>query len=115
MTTAPRSPFIGAPLLPTMVKLAIPGILGALLQSAMMMVEAGYLRHVGTDALASVAVVFPLVMLAAMFSAGAVGGAVSGATARAMGAGDQRQASAWTLYLRWTRVTGPQARQMQIA
>ena len=94
MTSAAQSPFIGAPLLPTMLKLAIPGIIGALLQSAMMMVEAGYLRHVGTDALASVAVVFPLVMLAAMFSAGAVGGAVSGATARAMGAGDHRQAGA---------------------
>jgi len=94
LTAATPSPFIGAPLVPTMIKLAIPGILGALLQSAMMMVEAGYLRHVGTDALASVAVVFPLVMLAAMFSAGAVGGAVSGATARAMGAGDHQQASA---------------------
>lgn len=75
-----------------MARLAVPGVVGALMQSALMVIEAGYLQRVGTEALASVAVVFPLVMLAAMFSAGAIGGAVSGATARAMGAGDLQQA-----------------------
>lgn len=94
MSGATRSTLVGAPLAATLVRLAIPGIIGSLIQSAMMVVEAGYLQEVGTDALASVAVVFPLVMLAAMFSAGAIGGAVSGATARAMGAGDHQQASA---------------------
>ncbi|MBX2886059.1 MAG: hypothetical protein KTR32_39250 [Granulosicoccus sp.] len=43
--------------------------------------------------LAAVAVVFPLVMLAAMFSAGAIGGAVTGRTARALGSGNIDEAS----------------------
>ncbi|MEZ5729334.1 MAG: MATE family efflux transporter [Burkholderiaceae bacterium] len=91
---ASSSRLVGAPLVPTMLRLAVPGVIGALIQSAQMMVEAGFLRHVGTDALAAVAVVFPLVMLAGMFSAGAMGGAVAGATARALGAGDSGRASA---------------------
>ena len=57
-------------------------------------VEARFLKAAGADALAAVALVFPLIILAAMFSAGAIGGAVSGRTARAVGAGDSTQASA---------------------
>lgn len=89
-----QSPLVGAPLAPTMFKLAVPGVIGALLFSALSMAEAGFLKNAGVDALAAVAVVFPLIMLAAMFSAGAIGGAVSGLTARAIGAGDHQEASA---------------------
>ena len=88
------SPLVGAPLARTMFKLAVPGVIGSLLFSSVGLVEATYLKHAGADALASVAVVFPLVILAAMFSAGAMGGAISGFTARAVGAGDSDQASA---------------------
>lgn len=84
---------VGTPLGPTMLRLAIPGVIGALLFSALGLIEAAYLRAAGADALAAVAVVFPLVMLSAMFSAGAIGGAVSGRTARAIGAGDADEAS----------------------
>ena len=88
------SPLVGAPLLATMLRLSVPGVIGALLFSALGLAEAGFLKSAGADALASVAVVFPLVILAAMFSAGAMGGAISGFTARAIGAGDQEQAAA---------------------
>jgi len=88
------SPLVGAPLARTMFKLAVPGVIGSLLFSSVGLVEATYLKHAGADALAAVAVVFPLVILAAMFSAGAMGGAISGFTARAVGAGDSDQASA---------------------
>ncbi len=77
-----------------MFRLAIPGVIGALLFSGLGLVEAGFLKSAGTDALASVAVVFPLIILAGMFSAGAMGGAISGFTARAIGAGDREQAEA---------------------
>lgn len=87
------STLVGAPLGPTMVRLAIPGVIGALLFSLTGLIEARFLRSSGADALAAVALVYPLVILAAMFSAGAIGGAVSGLTARAIGAGDDREAS----------------------
>ncbi len=88
------SPLVGAPLASTMFRLAVPGVIGALLFSSPGLVEASFLKAAGADALAAVALVFPLVILAAMFSAGAIGGAVSGLTARAIGAGDYKEASA---------------------
>ncbi|MFK7992491.1 MAG: MATE family efflux transporter [Granulosicoccus sp.] len=77
-----------------MFRLAVPGVIGALLFSSVGLVEANFLRASGVNALAAVALVYPLVILAAMFSAGAIGGAVTGLTARAIGAGDTREASA---------------------
>ena len=88
------SPLVGAPLGPTMFRLAVPGVIGALLFSLPGLIEAGFLKTSGADALAAVALVYPLIILAAMFSAGAIGGAVSGLTARAIGAGDHEEASA---------------------
>ncbi|MBX2824309.1 MAG: hypothetical protein KTR33_06240 [Gammaproteobacteria bacterium] len=75
-----------------MFRLAVPGVIGALLFSGLGLVEAGFLKRAGADALAGVAVVFPLIILSAMFSAGAIGGAISGFAARATGAGDETQA-----------------------
>lgn len=88
------SPLVGAPLAPTMFRLAIPGVIGALLFTMPGLIEASFLKQSGADALAAVALVYPLIILTAMFSAGAIGGAVSGLTARAIGAGDDREASA---------------------
>lgn len=88
------SSLVGAPLGRTMLRLSIPGVIGALLFASIGLVEASFLSAAGADALAAAAVVFPLIMLAAMLSAGAIGGAISGRTARAMGAGDQEEASA---------------------
>ena len=88
------SPLVGAPLGSTMFRLAVPGVIGALLTSTPGLVEATFLKTSGAEALAAVALVYPLVILAGMFSAGAFGGAVSGFTARAIGAGDHEQASA---------------------
>ena len=87
------SPLVGAPLAPTMLRLAVPGVIGAILTSMPGLVEATFLKTSGANALAAVALVYPLVILAGMFSAGAFGGAVSGFTARAIGAGDYEEAS----------------------
>lgn len=88
----PNSPFLDAPIGRTLAKLAIPGILASVVQASMSVVEAYFVGGLGRVALASVALVFPIFMLAGMLSAGAIGGAVSGATARAIGAGDQARA-----------------------
>lgn len=87
------SPLIDAPLGPTMFRLAVPGVIGALLTSMPGLIEAAFLKEAGVEALAAVALVYPLVILCGMFSAGAFGGAVSGFIARAIGAGDPEEAS----------------------
>lgn len=69
-------------------------MIGVVMQSMIGIVEAWFLGQLGRTALAGIALVFPMVMLQNMFSAGAVGGAIAGATARALGANDQDQAEA---------------------
>src|SRR5687768_3847104 len=51
-----------------------------------------FVGRLGTEPLAGLALVFPLVMLLQMTSAGAMGGGVSSAISRALGAGDARKA-----------------------
>jgi len=70
----------------------VPGITASVIQASMGVTEAYFVGALGPVALASVALVFPIFMPAGMLSAGAIGGAVSGATARALGAGDVARA-----------------------
>jgi putative MATE family efflux protein len=78
---------LDAPILPAIARLAAPGALLALFQSAVSIADTHFVGRLGTDALAGLALVFPLVMLLQMVSAGAMGGGVSSALARALGAG----------------------------
>ena len=92
MTPAER--ILSRSALPTLLALAWPNVLASLIQSLMIVVDGWYAGSIGTEALAAVALVFPLFMLTMMLSAGAIGGAVTGAMARANGAGDVRLANA---------------------
>ena len=65
-----------------------------LAQSAVGLVETYFIGKLGTDALAGVALVFPLLMLMQMMSAGAMGGGISSAIARALGGGRRADADA---------------------
>jgi Na+-driven multidrug efflux pump len=76
-----------APIAATLVRLAAPNMLVMLAQAAVGLIETYFVGWLGTDALAGVALVFPLVMLMQMMSAGAMGGGISSAVARALGAG----------------------------
>ena len=78
-----------APVLPSVLRLAAPGVVLALFQTAVSIADAHFVGRLGTDALAGLALVFPLVTLLQMTSAGAMGGGVSSAVARALGAGDE--------------------------
>ena len=80
------------PILPTLLVLAAPNILMALVQAGVWGVEAALVGRFGTVALAGLALVFPGLMLMQMMSAGAMGGGVSAAVARALGAGDAARA-----------------------
>ena len=83
------SPLLTAPIVPTLARLAAPGIVLALFQTAVSVADTYYVGRLGTESLAGLALVFPMVMLLQMTSAGARGGGVSSAVARALGAGNR--------------------------
>ena len=89
-----RSRLIDGPVGPTLARLAAPNMLAAFVQSLMSVVEGWLIGGLGTIALAGAALVFPLFMLTTMWSAGAIGGAVAGATARSVGADDRLRGEA---------------------
>ena len=85
-----------APILPTLLRLAAPNVLVMLAQAAAGLIETYFIGQLGTDALAGMALVFPVVMLMQMTSAGAMGGGIASAIARALGAGDARMPMRWS-------------------
>lgn len=85
------------PIGPTLARLAAPNVVATFVMSAMSVAEGYFAGRMGVTALAGLALVFPLVMLTQMLSAGAMGGAVSSAVARALGAGDARRAGSLAL------------------
>jgi putative MATE family efflux protein len=89
---------IEAPIAPTLLRLAIPNVITTLVQASTGLIETYFIGKLGTDALAGVALVFPGVMLMQMMSAGAMGGGVSSAIARALGAGRTEDADATILH-----------------
>ena len=89
---------IEAPIAPTLLRLAIPNVVMTLVQASTGLIETYFIGRLGTDALAGVSLVFPGVMLMQMMSAGAMGGGVSSAIARALGAGRKEDADATILH-----------------
>jgi Na+-driven multidrug efflux pump len=82
------------PILSTLVRLAAPNVLVMLIQAGVGLIETYFVGKLGTDALAGVTLVFPVLMLIQMMSAGAMGGGISSAVARALGAGRRGDADA---------------------
>jgi putative MATE family efflux protein len=78
--------------------MAWPNVLVMLAQAATGLIETWFVSRLGTDALAGMALVFPGVMLVQMISAGAMGGGISSAIARALGAGRRQEADALVLH-----------------
>ena len=92
------------PIGPTLTRLAAPNVIAMLVTAAMSVAEGAFAGALGVSALAGLALVFPLVMLAQMLSAGSMGGAISSAVARALGSGDPARAgrlvaAAWIIAL----------------
>jgi putative MATE family efflux protein len=82
------------PILPTLARLALPNVLAMVLTVLVGIAETYYVGRLGTTPLAAMALVFPFAMLTQMMSAGAMGGGVSSAVSRALGAGDPARATA---------------------
>jgi putative MATE family efflux protein len=89
---------IEGPIAPTLLRLAIPNIITMVVQASTGLIETYFIGKLGTDALAGIALVFPGVMLMQMMSAGAMGGGVSSAIARALGSGRRDDADAIILH-----------------
>jgi putative MATE family efflux protein len=86
------------PIVPTLLKLAAPNLLLLLVQSSIGLIEAYWIGRLGTNELAGVALVFPALMLMQMMSAGAMGGGISSAIARAIGAKRNADANALVIH-----------------
>ena len=89
---------LDAPIAAALMRLAAPNIVVMLAQASVGLIETYFVGWLGTDALAGVALVFPLVMLMQMMSAGAMGGGISAAVAQALGAGRRADADALALH-----------------
>ncbi|MBL0149138.1 MAG: MATE family efflux transporter [Ideonella sp.] len=98
--TAP-DPLLNAPLLPMLLRFALPNMLAMLATALAAIAETSYVGSFGVPSLAGMALVFPLVMLQMMLSAGAMGGGVSSAVSRAFGAGDAARANALAVHALW--------------
>lgn len=94
-------PLLEVAILPTLLRFALPNV-GAMLATALAAIaETTYVGSFGVSSLAGMALVFPFVMLQGMLSAGAMGGGVSSAVSRALGAGDPERANALAVHAMW--------------
>ena len=94
----PADAMLTAPILPTLVRLSLPNMMAMLAMALVTIAETAYVGTLGTPPLAGLTLVFPLVMLQQMMSGGAMGGGVSSAISRALGAGDEQRASALAIH-----------------
>lgn len=98
-SVAPRTrQMLEAPIAPTLLRLAGPNVVVVAVQAAVAAVEAFFVGWLGSEALAGVSLVFPLIMLMQTMSAGGMGGGVASAVARALGGGRRGEASALVLH-----------------
>src|SRR5882757_3556633 len=86
------------PVLSTLLQLAAPNVLNLLAIAGMITFDGLFLGRLGPDALAGVSLAFPFVMLIQHTAASGMGGGVSSAIARALGAGKRDVADALALH-----------------
>ncbi len=85
------------PVLPTLLRLTLPNLVALGSAAVVSIAETAYVGRIGVAALGGIALAFPLFMLMQMLSAGAMGGTISGAISRALGAGNRDLAQALAL------------------
>jgi putative MATE family efflux protein len=96
--SAPVNSLLTAPILPTLLRLALYNAVAMVGSALVTIAETSYIGRLGTEPLAAIALVFPFAMLAQMMSAGAMGGGVSSAISRALGAGERDRAATLALH-----------------
>jgi len=94
MVTGSASPLLNAPIGPTIIRLAAPNMIAMVVTMITLMAEAWYVGQLGSASLAGLALAFPMMMLVMTLSGGSIGGTITGAVARRLGAGDKTGAEA---------------------
>ena len=83
------------PIVPTMLRIATPNLaVNVILIAVTASVDAHFVGRLGLDALAGLALVFPLLMLMQQMANMAMGGAIAASVARTLGAGKIAEANA---------------------
>ncbi len=93
-----RNPLLDGRILPTLLRLAAPNVVALSAGTCVAIAETSYIGRLGTEPLAAMALVFPLVILTLTMSGGAMGGGVASAIARALGADDVQRASTLAIH-----------------
>jgi putative MATE family efflux protein len=88
------NPLLTGPILPTLARLAAPNMAAMIATASVAIAETAYIGILGIAPLAGFALAFPMVMLMQMMSGGAMGGGVSSAISRSLGAGNVERAEA---------------------
>src|ERR1700704_4565859 len=86
------------PILPTLLRLSAPNILNLLAIAGMITFDGLFLGRLGLNVLAGASLAFPFVLLIQQTAARGMGGGVSSAIARALGAGKRNLADALVLH-----------------
>ncbi|MEI6099808.1 MAG: MATE family efflux transporter [Alphaproteobacteria bacterium] len=94
MVAGAASPLLTAPIGPTIIRLAAPNMIAMVVTMITLMAEAWYVGQLGSASLAGLALAFPMMMLVMTLSGGSIGGTITGAVARRLGAGDRPGAEA---------------------
>src|SRR5947209_20336729 len=88
-----RNSLLDGPIFRTLLRLAWPNVIALSAGVCVVIAETSYIGRLGVESLAAMALVFPFVILTMTMSGGAMGGGVSSAIARALGAGDAARAA----------------------
>jgi putative MATE family efflux protein len=89
-----RQMMLSGPIVPTILTLAAPNVLNVAMQSLVSISDAFFIGQLGILDLAALALVFPSQMALGQMSAGAMGGGISSAVARAIGSNNRAGAEA---------------------
>ena len=92
------NPLLDGPILSTLLRLSWPNVVALSAGTCVVIAETSYIGRLGTESLAAMALVFPFVILMMTMSGGAMGGGVSSAIARALGAGDMARAETLAIH-----------------
>lgn len=92
-STTSTDRMLQGPVYGTLLRLSAPNIGEAIARVSFIAFDALFVGWIGTDALAGVSLVFPIFLIMQMMSASGIGTGTSAAVARALGAGNQDQAS----------------------
>ena len=93
----PASTLLHGPLLPQLIRLALPTVAVLFMTTLLSVAETYFVSSLGLKAIAAASLVVPVMMLMTTVASAGIGGGVSSAVARAIGAGrrDEAESLAW--------------------